>query len=105
MRAGLIKQPARIYFRPLGSWWEDALQRDIKIESEVRHHVVMWLIAAGWGERLRGHHCVPSINVIHDTLRRRRKTARGTWDSHVATIERGPHYVRVDRNLRFQKRN
>ena len=29
---------------------EHALQGDAEVESEVRHHVVVWLIAAGRGE-------------------------------------------------------
>ncbi len=30
---------------------EDALQRDIKIESQVRHQVVVRLVASGWRDR------------------------------------------------------
>src|SRR5690606_30422416 len=34
------------------SWWEHALQGDAKVESEVGHHVVVRLVAAGGGKCL-----------------------------------------------------
>jgi hypothetical protein len=39
----------------LASWREDALQRDAEVQREVRHHVVVRLVASGGSYRLGSH--------------------------------------------------
>src|ERR1700739_2515260 len=90
----------------LAAWREDSLQRNAEVEREIRHHVVMWLGAAGDGERQWAHRHVFTVGARRRIQRRAGFQAGGpgvTYGAALATTRRRNCGVDVRWHLRLQE--